>query len=70
LQDIVNNENSISQAEMHYAIKLNLDSKLEHWLQQLRTNIRDISRINRTVTSSLATLSSSSSSSLAVATAD
>ena len=67
LQDIVNHENSILQAEMQYAIK----SGQQTWaLVTARTNIRDISRINHTVTSSLATLSSSASSSLAVATAD
>ena len=67
LQDIVNHENSVLQAEMQYAIT----SGQQTWaLGTARTNIRDISRINHTVTSSLATLSSSSLSSLGVATAD
>jgi len=66
LQDIVNHENSILQAEMQYAMKTGQQTSA---LITAGTNIRDISKIKETVTASLATLSSSSSS-LAVATAE
>jgi len=62
LQDIVNHENSILQAEVQYAMKTGQQTRA---LVTASTNIRDISRTNQTVTALLATLSSSSSSAAA-----
>jgi len=64
LQDIVNYENNVLQAEMQYVIITGQQTRAS---VTARTNIRDISRTKQTVTASLATLSSSSSSPAAAA---
>jgi len=64
LQDIVNHDNNVLQAEMEYAIKTGQQARAS---VTARTNIYDISRTKQTVTVSLATLSSSSSSPAAAA---
>jgi len=64
LQDIVNHENSVLQAEMEYAIKTGQQTRAS---VTARTNIHDISRTKQIVTASLQPLSSPSSSSPAAA---
>jgi len=50
LQDIVNHENSVLQAEMEYAIKTGQQTRAS---VTARTNIHDISRTKQIVTASL-----------------